>query len=225
MGKVAPLLELMQRDLDDPEAMTQFVHRCRASGTKASELIACLYEAAKNRDLSDSEARAALDRAMYGLLLALGEFQQDEIPETDRNFLTDQLVEWYAQHPSSAVHAATGWLLRQWGFEAEVLKVDRTPIPFDESFQRDWYVMEIKPISSEPSAGFSGLLGSLLGNSADKPSEPIYYTMIVFPPGEFVVGSPGDESSRQSNESQRRIRLTRPLAVSDREVTWASVWP
>jgi sulfatase modifying factor 1 len=43
---------------------------------------------------------------------------------------------------------------------------------------------------------------------------------VVFPAGEYLIGSSPDEVDRQANALRHAIKLTRPIAVSDREITW-----
>ena len=43
-------------------------------------------------------------------------------------------------------------------------------------------------------------------------------TFVVYQPGEFVMGSPDTELKR-GNEPQHRVRITRPFAICDREVS------
>ena len=50
-------------------------------------------------------------------------------------------------------------------------------------------------------------------------------TFVVFPAGEHLIGSPADETDRQGNERLHRVRLTRPIAVADREITWEQIRP
>ena len=63
---------------------------------------------------------------------------------------------------------------------------------------------------------FSDILGG-----RDEDDQKIYFTFVVFPPGEYWMGSPEDEADRQTDERLHRVKLTRPLAVSTHEVTWA----
>ena len=53
---------------DDPEALTQFIFRCRARGVGMDALLDCLQH------LSDDPANRVPRDARYALLLALGEF-------------------------------------------------------------------------------------------------------------------------------------------------------
>ena len=83
----------------------------------------------------------AVSLIRYALLLALGEYSLDEIPASDRDQLLSDLADWYANDPSSGVHGAAGWLLRQWGQDDVVQKVDQTPVPY--SPDREWFTLAI----------------------------------------------------------------------------------
>ena len=47
-----------------------------------------------------------------------------------------------------------------------------------------------------------------------------YYTFIVFPAGEYTIGSVDDEPDRQKDEVRHAVKLTRPFALLDREITF-----
>lgn len=194
------------RVTDDPESLTQFVHRCRQRGVTATELLECLDEADALRQAKTGDERAREDRVLFGLLLALGEFPLSDLDPAERQPLVDRLAGWYAQDPSSTVHGATGWLLRQWGEEARAQQVDQTAVEY--SPDREWFVRQITVET-----------GGLLGFGRNKQS--FYFTFIVFEPDEHTIGSPEDERDRESDEARQSVRLTRRLAVLDREVTRA----
>jgi len=92
--------------------------------------------------------------------------------------------------------------------KSDVEKVDHTPIPFDETGQREWFVLEVNAKQQE------WILGLLSGG------EKIHFTFIVFPADEFTMGSPEGESDRQTDEVLHRVKLPRSVAMCDREVTW-----
>lgn len=127
---------------DDPEALTQFVHRCRERKVQPAELLDCVEEANKLRQTKSGQEREMEDRVLFGFLLALGEFPLTEIPDPQRQPLIDRLVAWYERDPSSTIHGATGWLLRHWDQKDAVRKVDQTPRAY--SPDRQWYTLEIK---------------------------------------------------------------------------------
>ncbi len=184
------------RITDNPEALTQFVHRCRESGITPGELLLLLNETDQTRQPLSGEARKIEDRVLFGLLLALGEFPMSDLPEAKRSDVVDKIADWFANDPSSAIHGATGWLLRQWGQTDVVKRVDQTPLPYDPN--REWFTLAI-----------------------DADDQRFYQTYVVIPPGEYEIGSPLDEPKRSSAETTHRVRLTRPVAILDREVTRA----
>ena len=244
-GAAVTLLRLGERDKvlpvfkvsDDPEALTQFIFRCRARGVGVDALLDCLEQ------LSDGPANRYPSDARYALLLALGEFRLADVAELRRDTLIKQLAGWYRDDPSSGVHGAAGWLLRQWGQADLARQVDQSPIPY--SPDREWFTLRItvKPTPPpEPSEGGAtesagakpapakrdGAAKSAASGAAGnpKPATPpktFYYTFIdtfiVFPPGESTIGSVNDEPGRVKNEVRHGVRLTRPVAILDREIT------
>ena len=87
---------------DDPEALTQFIFRCRPRGVAVDALLDCLERVSvAPKDRYPKNTR-------YALLLALGEFSLEEIPESRREALLKQLADWYRHDPSSGVHGASG---------------------------------------------------------------------------------------------------------------------
>ncbi len=230
---------------DDPEALTQFIFRCRDRGVGVDALLDCLEQ------LKSGPANRCPRDARYALLLALGDFTLAEVSESRRDALIEQLADWYRRDPSSGVHAAAGWLLRQWGQSDLVRQVDQTPIPY--SPDREWFTLRITVRSTPPPApGEGGPKEDASAKSAaakrdastqskagadakpaasgeaakPKPAVPaatppktFYYTFIVFPPGEFTIGSVNDEPGRFKNEARHQVRLTHPFALLDREVS------
>ncbi len=136
--KVLPVFDMT----DDPEALTQFIFRCRPRGVAADGLLDCLERVSvAPKDRYPKNTR-------YALLLALGEFSLEEIPESRRGALLKQLAGWYRQDPSSGVHGATGWLLRKWG-QAEVARqVDQTAVPYAPD--REWFTLAITVTPAAP---------------------------------------------------------------------------
>lgn len=199
-GKHDSMLEALRYEAD-PETLSQFVHRCRVRGVTPADLLGLLEIVDQRRGPLDDQRQKSDDGVMYGLLLALGEFSWDELP-TNRDEVARRLAAVYAQDPSSGVHGATGWLLRTWGQQQLVSRVDQTPLAYDESGHREWYVQEIK-------------------SSKEGRENRLYLTFIVFSPGEYTIGSPADEPDRLGNEEQRQVTFTRPFAVCDRELSWA----
>jgi len=184
---------------DDPEALTQFLFRCRPRGVAAPPLLDCLQ-------LASVGSHRVPQNTRYALLLALGEFQLDEIPAPRRDALLQQLADWYARDPSSSVHGAAGWLLRQWGHTEMVSRIDQTPAPY--AANREWFTLAItvRPTDSP--------------NSGRLAPQTFYYTFVVFPPRTHQIGSTADELDRRKDENRHAVTLTRPFALLDRQITF-----
>jgi serine/threonine protein kinase/formylglycine-generating enzyme required for sulfatase activity len=242
--KVLPVFDVT----DDPEALTQFIFRCRPRGVGVDPLLDCL------RIVSDRPVERTPRSARYALLLALGEFTLEEIPDARRETVLKQLGDWYRNDPSSGVHGAVGWLLRQWGQVEVARQVDQTAVPYSPG--REWFTLAItvaptppkakekpaektpgseppptakKPKSEEGEAakpGEPGKSGTPPAQSQpEPPAKPLppktfYYNFIVFPAGEYTVGSVDDEPHRNKNETRHPVKLTRPFALLDREITF-----
>jgi formylglycine-generating enzyme required for sulfatase activity len=86
-----------------------------------------------------------------------------------------------------------------WGLSDRVDEIDRSPRATEVTLQREWFCVHAGG-STEPGLTFS---------------------MFVFSPGEFLMGSPTSETDRQNQEGQHRVRLTRPFAISRRLVSRA----
>jgi formylglycine-generating enzyme required for sulfatase activity/ABC-type iron transport system FetAB ATPase subunit len=245
--KVLPVFEMT----DDPEALTQSVFRCRPRGVGVDALLDCLQL------VSDAPPDRYPKNTRYALLLALGEFTLEETPTLRRESLLKQLADWYANDPSSGVHGAAGWLLRQWGQIDVATRIDQTEVPY--SAGREWFTLAItvtptpppkpreKPgqensgTESEPAkpdestqstpdetAKTDASTDPTAPAEKTKPEpsvEPLppktfYYTFIVFPAGEYAMGSVPDEPDRQKYEVRHPVKLTRPFALLEREITF-----
>jgi formylglycine-generating enzyme required for sulfatase activity len=163
--------------------------------------------------------------------------------------LLKQLADWYRNDPSSGVHGAAGWLLRQWGQAEVVRKVDQTAVPYSPG--REWFTLAItvtptappkpqqkpaekKPGSQAPPSAKKPKSGEGPGANTDEPgksgtppaqSQPqppktFYYTFVVFPAGEYTIGAIDNEPDRTKDETRHPVKLTRPVTVLDREITF-----
>jgi formylglycine-generating enzyme required for sulfatase activity len=231
-GKAARALGAL-RVSDDPESLTQFVHRCQQRGVTLGQLLDCLDLADRDRQGKAGTDRQVADRVVYGLLLALGGFDLEELPANAPNRgasndaisdLVARLGAWYANDPSSAVHGAAGWLLRRWNQSDIVERVDDTSIAYIP--EREWFTLEFTiPAGGGPPAGIDRVLRTALdAPPATDPAPPFYITFIAFPAGEYLVGSPADEAERVTLSEQRHtVTLTQPFALADRETTWEQI--
>jgi serine/threonine protein kinase/formylglycine-generating enzyme required for sulfatase activity len=213
----------------DPEALSQFIYRIRGREVSPSLLIKSFQELLAQPMTDDRQQRQQHYYRLYGFLLGLGEYTLEQLPVQQREAFVADLAQMYGSHPSRAVHSALGWLLRRWGQDEAVRRVDEAPLEYDESGQREWYVIKIDPPrrAADPAAedelnddADDGKATVAETTTEEKPlidlSAPIFFTMIVFPGGEFEMGEPGET---------RKVKVAGPLAVSDREVTWRQFSP
>ena len=207
-GEREAIFEIL-RIRNDPEALSQFVARCRQWEVSVEHLLECVDKCDAARSAMTGAARQAEDRVLFGLLLAIGDYSLDQVPTELRQEFIKRLIKWYATDSSSGIHGATGWLLKRWNQVDAVTHVDMTPIAYDPAGDREWYVQEIKVETN------SGLLGATV---AQKRS--LYLTFIVFPAAVYTIGSPGEKSRRQGDDFQHSVMLTRPLAVCNEEMSW-----
>ena len=140
---------------------------------------------------------ANVESTKVALILALGEFGLHEFAAKAGANLTQRISRWFQTDRSSAIHGACGWLLRAWGLADRVHAFDRAPHSADRDPHREWFTVQV---------GQHGEPG-------------LDMTMIVFPAGEFWMGSPASERDRQNQEARHRVRLTRPFAMCDRLVS------
>jgi hypothetical protein len=200
---------------DDPEAISQFVHRARGSKI-AIETMMLHFNSELARESQESLASNSVERQqhylrLYAFILALGDY-----PVSDRNQvepgklkgLVDQMHSKYREHPSRAVHSALSWTLRQWGFNDAVKAVDETEIPFDETLRREWFTTKVQLIKSDDGKNTDG--EKVNEDYEAALFEPIYFTFLVFGPGEYRMGQSG----------RRQVRLNKAFALCDREVDW-----
>jgi formylglycine-generating enzyme required for sulfatase activity len=195
---------------DDPEALTQFIFRCKSRGVGVESLLELLEIVT---DRSAGMNPQLFNDIRYALLLAIGEYGPSEIPSARREAFVKRLSGWYESDPSSGVHGAAGWLLRHLGEQEIVTRVDQIPVPY--SAEREWFTLaiEVQAATAE---------GPLSLPRVPPQHKRFYYTFIVFPPGESTIGSPADEPERWSadaREERHPVKLTRPFAILDREIT------
>jgi serine/threonine protein kinase/formylglycine-generating enzyme required for sulfatase activity len=233
---------------DDPEAITQFIVRCHPRDIKIDSLLDLLdftKHQQKGVNAGFISPRLA-NTARYALLLAIGEYAPTDIPPSRRETLIEQLADWYANDPNSGVHGAAGWLLRYLGQNEIADRIDQTPVPY--SPEREWFTLAItvkptpapKPNSqkseeSETSEAMDRESDNEKPNSSNPadqtqpqshpleflPPKSIYYTFIVHPSGDYTISSVEDEVDRiDVNEFRHTVKLTRPFAVLDREITF-----
>ncbi len=194
----------------DMESISQFAARCKDRAVSTADLLALWDEVDRIRGAATGDVRQVADRMLYGLLVTLGSYAVESLPLEQRAVRKEQLLAMYANDPSSGVHGASGWLLRKWGEHEEVERIDNTPVPYDP--QREWFVKRFEPRVD----------GNC--NQLEK-SESFSITFVVFPAGQYQIGSPASEKDHVDRETQSLVTLTRPLAIADREICWRQYSP
>jgi serine/threonine protein kinase/formylglycine-generating enzyme required for sulfatase activity len=172
--KVWPLL----RHSRDPSVRSYLIHRLAPLGAAASALVKRLGEKPHV-----SERRA--------LLLALGAYPQAQLPAGARQALIPTLLRDYREHPDPGLHAAAEWLLRRWGHDRELRRVE------------------------------DGLRGQPAGNRGWYVNKQGQTLAIVRGHKEFLMGSPADEPDRTRFETLHRRRIPRSFAIATKAVTVA----
>src|SRR5262249_14802055 len=89
----------------DPSARTYAIHLIRLFGIDPQLLVRRLHE---ERDVS----------ARRAILLALGEFRADSLPDLARARLITELQQLFQDDPDSGIHSSVEWLLRRWEQES-----------------------------------------------------------------------------------------------------------
>jgi formylglycine-generating enzyme required for sulfatase activity len=154
---------------------------------------------------SVGDARAVIDRlkaepddsARRALLLALGEFDQGQLPPDGREALMSLVLAWYRGDPDPGIHGAAGWLLGRWGQGVRVEEIDGELATGKPEGSRRWYVNGQRQ------------------------------TLVVIPgPVTVPRGSPPTEDGREGGaegkvERRHVERIGRSFAIAAREVTVA----
>ena len=171
--EVWPLLQYSP----DPRVRSYIIHRLSPLRGDPQAIIARFQE----------EPDVTIKRA---LLLSLGEFDESQLGDSERNNLIKTLLSVYRSDADSGLHAAAEWLLRRWNQSEQIAEVDTDPqLRAAQDNQRQWYI-----------------------NTQGQ-------TFVVLQADEFLMGSPESEPKRRSDEILHRRRIGRRFAISAKEVT------
>jgi formylglycine-generating enzyme required for sulfatase activity len=207
-GNAEALWRKLRRDAD-PGVRAYVIDRLPSSGIIQAQAVANRLRSAK-----DSGARAAL-------ILSLGGFTEQQLPQAKRKTLGAMLIGLYRTDPDPEVHSATEWLLRHRNDHP-------SPAAF---FQEDYPFLHSNQGASQPrpawwpGAGLGSIDRELSGTSSAKLDWAINvegHTMVVIRPvGTFQMGSPADEPRRDAGESLHPVRIPRNYAIANKEVSVA----
>ena len=125
------------------------------------------------------------------VMLALGTYDREKISPGERESLTGKLLDLYRNDPDAGIHGAAEWVLRRWGYQAQLEAIDLELSRLKDTGSRRWFVN----------------------------SQGQTFAMIDGPV-EFRMGSPITETERNPGfETQRRIAIPRSFAIASNEVT------
>ncbi len=181
---------------NDPESLTQFVQRGRALDVTASQLVAAAETVNAKRQQLEGDLRTQEDVALCGLLQTLGQYKTSALAAPERDRLVRWLTDWYRQDPSSVVHSTSGWLLRRWGLANVCDEADRSEVSYSPG--RQWFTLRIPTDATE-----------------------FHLTFVVFPAGTYTIGDREPVPNQKPDEALREVRISRPFAVLDREITFS----
>jgi formylglycine-generating enzyme required for sulfatase activity len=191
LGQASAVWPLL-RSSSDPTLRTYLIHALGAADVDPIVIISRL----------GTEPNVSARRA---LILSLGGFTAEQLPEAQRRGLVVMLLRWYRDDPDPGVHAAIDWLLRygrtgevprklDWEQEQWLTSIDQD-LAGRPRTKRDWYLTKE-----------GQLMVSVRG------------------PVEFSMGSPAYEAGREPasdspDESLHRARIPRSFAIAAKEVT------
>jgi serine/threonine protein kinase/formylglycine-generating enzyme required for sulfatase activity len=134
-----------------------------------------------------------------GLILALGSYSAEQLPQSVREGILPRLLEWYRNQPDPGVHGAIDWLLRASPVEGAPRKLD-------------WNQGE--------------KIGQIDGDLKGQPFGQRHWyvashgqTLVLLGPDEFLMGSPTGEAGHQNDETLHPCRIGRRFAIGSKEVT------
>ncbi|HEV3025507.1 MAG TPA: SUMF1/EgtB/PvdO family nonheme iron enzyme, partial [Pirellulales bacterium] len=208
LGEAAKVWPLLGHG-PDPRAASYFVHWLGPLQAVPRLLHERLFETvAAPHDATPLAPATPFEKTLFDpdtslrrtLLLALGEFDEAQLPQRERTRLAEKLWELYRLDPDSGVHSSVDWLLRKWQANDEV---------------RDQIKARLRRVDGEL-AGSSG--GALAGRRWHVNSQG--QTMVVVPgPVRSLMGAPADERGRYDDEAQQAVSLDYTFAIASRETT------
>ena len=181
MGRHSSVWPLLKHS-PDPRLRSYLIHALARMGANPQPLMA------RYTIESDVSIRRAL-------LLCLGEFNESQLPVSERDPLIDQLQTDFEKHDDAGLHAATRWLLQTWGRGDQIVRTEeRLQLPYEKLEtsrlpDRSWYV-----------------------NTQGQ-------TFVILDAAEFLMGSPESEPHHEVEEILHQRKIHRRFAISATEVT------
>jgi formylglycine-generating enzyme required for sulfatase activity/tRNA A-37 threonylcarbamoyl transferase component Bud32 len=168
------------RHSPDPRVRSFLVHYLEPLGVAPLALIKRLQ----------AEPNVSARRA---LLLALGEYPYDRLPQAELRPLVQLLLETFRTDPDPGIHSAVDWLLRRWLLGSSLAQT-QAELPVGPTAERDW---------------FCNRAGQTFA--------------VVRGPKTFYMGSPETEPEARGDETLHLVRIEHSFAIATREVTQAEL--
>ncbi|MDB5342461.1 MAG: serine/threonine protein kinase [Schlesneria sp.] len=130
--------------------------------------------------------------AKYLLILALGEYTNYELISKSGDDLLSHLINLQAEDPDPSVHSAAGWLLGR-----------------------------LNPRQTQSLTRHNTIYSSIEGGLKWHNDNEGHTMTIINTPGEFLMGSPDNESDRQADELRHARRIDYSFAMATSPVTIA----
>lgn len=183
----------------DPETLSELQRLCGQWPVSVGDFVLCFEYNERTRvrreviALQPEESRVA-----FGMLLALSNWDAEQLPAAVRETLPRHLKRLYQDDPSAAIHGISGWVLRKWGYHKLLDEADAVSIPWDPRSDRQWFRLHIDMPTARTATS---------STAARAATTKLSLTFVAFPAGEYTIGTPA-----------RTVRITTPFAVCDREL-------
>jgi serine/threonine protein kinase/formylglycine-generating enzyme required for sulfatase activity len=178
------------RQTPNPDRRSYLIRELAPCGVEARTVLQRLNEA------DDVSVRRAL-------ILALGEYSEEQLTTEARTSITSKLLRWYRQDPDAGVHGAINWLLRH-GREGN------TPRNMDWRQSASLASIDTELAGKVPAKGQTWTVAKS------------GFTMTVIPgPTDFWMGSLPGEPNRAEDETRHRRRIVHGFAIATTDVTVA----
>ncbi len=200
MGQAKDGWKLLEHN-NDPRLRSYVVNWLRPLGADAARVLDEFSRIDTYARASAAPGRSGTEAILFhretsmrrALVLALGTYEDRELPASARNALFKQLLELYRNDPDAGIHGAAEWALGRWKQYDKLAAVNDALATTKETRDRRWFVN-----------GQGQTLAVIDG--------PVQYEM----------GSPRNEPGRTAGtEVQHRTVIPRRYAISTKEVTVA----
>ena len=189
-ANAAVMLALMQEEdriwrllkhSPNPTTRSYLVHRLSSLGVDSAKVLS------RFETETDASIRSAL-------ILSLGEFDEKALDSDSRKLFSKKLLSIYQTAKDVGLHGAAEWLLRKWGYQNEISKIDNDLQLSEEQIatcNKDWFVNK-------------------LGHS-----------FAIVEAGQFEMGSKPGEPGHREEEVLHQRRINRRFAIGTKEITKA----